>query len=253
MLAQTNGLNIIDYLVEAHGFEIDVHQEGASLAHASSGNNFADIRYMGGTITEYMSETTGFQWDNPSQFSNLQNGEQGLLHPEFTWFPEVLAGGVSMEHTNGDFSQDMTSIGVWQPSNFTVEEFHEHNADARMVYVGSGPNQHCADWSEAVGCHYATTGDFIAVLVSYIESARLAANELYTTTFFIPQPIIFNAEQHRLFQISLEQLQPLVESGQVRYAHFSEVVTEWRTTYESRPNIILYDTFEEADRTCGSN
>ena len=45
MKAQTNGKNIIDYLVENHNFEIDVHQEGASLEHATSGNNFADIRW----------------------------------------------------------------------------------------------------------------------------------------------------------------------------------------------------------------
>ena len=88
--------------------------------------------------------------------------------------------------------------------------------------------------------------------MEYIESDRLAQNELYTTTFFIPQPIIFNVEQHELFQVTFDQLAPFVESGQVRYAHFSEVATEWRTTYDSRPNVVQYETFDAVDRTCSN-
>ena len=31
----------------------------------------------------------------------------------------------------------MISSGVWQPSNLTVKNFHEHNSDTRMVYFDS--------------------------------------------------------------------------------------------------------------------
>jgi len=165
----------------------------------------------------------------------------------------VLAGGVSKSHTNGDFSKDMTSIGAWKPSDFTPEEFHLHNEDARMVYIGSGPNQFCADWGEMENCHYQNTADFIELLVRYIEVDRLPKDELYTTTFFIPQAIIFNADQHSLLQSSLDQLKPLVDSGKIRYAHFQDVAEEWRNTYDSRPNIVLYDVFDESDRTCISH
>ena len=123
------------HLVHPLGFALDANQEGASIEEAESGNNFADIRFLGGEVTTHMSETTGFQWDNPRQYAALQAGEQGLLHPEFTWRPEVLAGGVSMDHTDGDFTGDMTSVGVWIPSDFSEERFHEHDTsdDARMV------------------------------------------------------------------------------------------------------------------------
>ena len=102
-------------------------------------------------------------------------------------------------------------------------------------------------------CHYRNTADFVEIVAKYIEDDTLPKDELYTTTFFIPQSIIFNADKHSLFQISLEQLQPLVDDGKVRYAHFQDVAEEWRTTYDSRPNIVLYEVFKESDRTCGSD
>ena len=70
----TGGLNIIDYLADEFGFEIDIHQEGASLDHTSSGNNFADIRFIGGQVTSRISDTTGFQWDNPDHYASFQEG-----------------------------------------------------------------------------------------------------------------------------------------------------------------------------------
>jgi len=250
--ATTSGLNVIDYLVEHHGFEIDIHQEGASTLDASSGNNFADIRYLGGQVTPHMTETTGFQWDNPAQYAALQAGETGLLHPEFTWKPEILIGGPSVDHTDGDFSRDMTSVGVWIPSGFSEAAFHSHDvdADARMVFVASGPNQHCADWGPKTGCHFQNTADFVEVMVDYIDSEKLASGKLYTTTLFVPQPIIFSADQGALLLAILEQMEPLIKNGKVQYAHFTEVAEVWRNGYGEEPNIVQYDRFEPADYTC---
>ncbi len=252
MRATTDGMNIIDYLVAEYAWQIDIHQEGASIADATSGNNFADIRYLGGQVTSHMTETTGFQWDNPTQYTVLQAGEKGLLHPTFTWKPEILVGGVSIDHTNGDFSRDMTSLGVWIPSGFSETDFHVHDRsnDARMVYVGSGPNQFCADWAPKPDCHYQTTGDFVAVLADHIARGVVPADEIYTTTFFIPQRVMFDAAEHSKVQATLDQLAPLVQSGQVEYATFTEVVDRWRSDYDGRPNIITYDQIADAGRTC---
>jgi hypothetical protein len=253
LMSSTDGLNVIDYLVAEYDFEIDIHQEGASIEHASSGNNFADIRYMAGQVTDSVTETTGFQWDNQAQYAELQAGQVGLLHPEFTWQPEILAGGASVDHTLGDFSRDMTSVGVWIPSGFTEADFHDHDTsdEARMVYVGSGPNQFCADWNPMADCHFTNTADFVGVLVDYLETGRLESNKIYTTTLFIPQSIIFDPTKHDLVNTVLQQLNIMASAGQVEYAHFTEVVDTWRTQYNSVPNIVQYDRIDPADYTCG--
>ncbi len=251
--ATTDGLNVLDYLATTHGFAIDAHQEGASVEEAESGNNFADIRFLGGEVTTHMSETTGFQWDNPRQYAALQAGEQGLLHPEYTWRPEVLAGGVSMDHTDGDFTGDMTSVGVWIPSDFSEERFHEHDTsdDARMVYVGSGPNQWCDDWKFVPGapCHFQSTADFVELLVRYKAEARIDADGLYTSTLFVPGPVMFDAAEHAKVLAVVEQLQPLVASGDVAFATFPEVVEVYEAS-GAVPTILTYDQIHPDDYTC---
>jgi hypothetical protein len=248
----TNGLNILDFLAEEHGFEIDIHQEGASTDDAESNNNFADIRYLAGEVTPHITETTGFQWDNPTHYSELQAGQTGLLHPSFTWRPNLLAGGASIDHTHGDFSRDMTSIGVWIPSDFSADGFHEHDtsAEARMIYVGSGPNQHCADWGPERNCHFRNTAEYVQVLTDYIASGRLEAGRIYTTTLFVPQAILFAPDRHEDLIEILNQLQPLATTGRITYAHFTEVIEIWKTEYNAEPNIVQYDRIDPSDYTC---
>lgn len=254
LMLSTDGLNIVDYLVREYDFEIDVHQEGADTGDgAMSRNNFADIRYVAGLVTATITETTGFQWDNPEHYDSLQNGQTGLLHPGFTWWPEILAGGVSQLHTEGNFLHDMTTIGGWIPSGFSEAEFHVHDtsADARMFYVGSGPNQHTNDWGRlTVECHFDSTADFVSRVAEYIADGTLASDELYTTTLFVPQRVMFDSTMHGTLEKIIEDLEPLVSSGQVVYAHFIEVAEHWRTDYDSRPNIVQYDRIRTDDDTC---
>ncbi len=248
----TGGANVIDHLAEHYDFEIDVHQEGASVRNASSGNNFADIRYLGGQLTDHMSETTGFQWDNPVQYTHLQAGEAGILHPSFTWRPEVLAGGASVDHTHGDFSRDMTSVGVWIPSDFSEAGFHVHDTSpaARMVYVGSGPNQHVADWGPPSDCHWTTTADFVAALADSLEDGDVDPDGIVTATLFVPQSILFNPPRHADLTAILAQIAPLAAAHRVEYAHFTEVVQRWRDDYGATPSIVRYDQIDPARRTC---
>lgn len=62
MKATTSGKNVIDYLATEFPFEIDTHQEGASTSDAHSGNNFADITYIGRQVSPLLTNTTGFLW-----------------------------------------------------------------------------------------------------------------------------------------------------------------------------------------------
>jgi len=237
--------DLMNRLAEDYDFEIDVHQEGASeaLDDVTSGNNMADIRYLAGELTDYVTETSGFQWDNPKQYKNFQYGQQGRLH-DFEWHPELLVGGVSIDHTRGDFSRDMTSLGVWVPSNFTKKDFHTHDEseEGHMIYIGSGPNQFMNDWGEG-DCHFTNSASFVSTLTDYVEEGKI-----YTYTVFVPQKIIFD-EPEKLMTL-LDEFIELQEQGYVEFAHFTEVAEIWEEDFNSEPNIFTYDQISPEDYTC---
>jgi hypothetical protein len=244
-------MNVMDYLHTQLNVEIDVHQEGASEDDVSSGNNLADIRYLAGQITDHVTDTTGFQWDNQEQFERLNNGDPGRLTPDFVWYPEILAGGVSVKHTDGDFSDDMTAIGIWIPEGFNETEFFRHNRSGEgMIYVGSGPNQHMADWGPKTNCHFESSADFVEVVAKYIEIGKFERDEIYTYTYFIPQKVMFTPSEQTNVQEVIDQLKDLQESNAVTYMHFTDVVETWQTAYDAQPNMVTYDQIHPDDYTC---
>lgn len=251
LMASTDGMNLMNYLHEELNVEIDVHQEGASEDDVSSGNNLADIRKLAGEVTPYVTETTGFQWDNQDQFERLDNGEPGRIFNDFIWHPELLVGGVSMKHTNGNFSDDMDAIGVWIPEGFNQEEFFRHDRSGEgMIYIGSGPNQHMADWNDKANCHFKSSADFVEVIHDYIEIGKFDAESIYTYTFFIPQKVMFDVAEHEKVAAFIEQLESLRESSDVIYQHFTQVANIWETAYNSEPNIVPYNMIHPDDYTC---
>ena len=251
VMEATDGMSSLDYLVDRYGVAVDPHQEGAAVSDATSGNNFADIRWAGEQVTSHMSEVTGFQWDNPRQYEQFQAGERGLLH-DYTWRPEILTGGVSVLHTDGNFSKDMTAMGVWVPSGFTEADFlvHDEGPDARMVYVGSGPNQWASDWGARTNnCHYERSADVVEAMALEIERGTLSADGIYTYTFFIPQKVMFDPAEWSQVTANLDQLAPLVERGQVEYKHYEDIVRIWEER-GGEPFVLDYESLDPSLRTC---
>lgn len=249
--AETGGVSSIEYMASTYDFAIDPHQEGASITGASSGNNFADIHWAAQQVCSQVSEVTGFQWDNPTQYASFQAGERGLLHPEHVWSPRILSGGVSQDHTGGDFSGDMSAMGIWIPSDFGDPAFYAHDEgpDARMVYVGSGPNQWIADWAPSNRCHYEYTADFIEALVTQIERGDLDDQGWHTFTFFIPQRVMLNEQEWPKVTENLSRLEPLIASGKVVMAQYEDIIASWRDA-GAQPYVLRYDDLDDSLRTC---
>lgn len=236
MQTSTNGLNIIDYLATHYGFEIDPHQEGGTEEGA---DNYADIRYLGGTLTSNISENVGgLVWNNPPQFKALNRGEAGWIYPDYTWHPEVLTLAVSRDHHQGDFSKDDIASGIWIPKG-PNKNFWVHDSGGQMVYIGPGEHE---DWGR--DSEFLSTPEFVQALSDQLAQGTLDRNKIYTVTLPVPQRIIFNADQHEKLLALLDQLAPLIESGQARYVTYSQVVEIWRTEYGAEPNIFFREGIE---------
>ncbi len=228
--ADTEGQNILAYLAARYGYEIDPHQEGGR--DVGRPDNYADIRYLAGQLTDAVSETMGgLVWDDPAQWQALAQGEAGQLHPEYVWRPQVLTLAVSSRHHEGDFSADDFSSGVWRPKG-PGEVFWTHDPNGPWVYIGPGEYD---NWGGKWGKR--TTPAFVRHLLDQLERGALDPRGMYTATLAVPQHIVFNPDRYFKLQGLLDELTPLVDSGRVVYATYSEVVQIWEKEYQSRPSL----------------
>lgn len=243
--ATTDGLNAIDYLVRRYGFEIDAHREGG---WEEEGYNYADVRYLGGLLTSAMSDVVGgFVWQDGEQIARLNAGETGELYPEFVWDAKILSLAVGTAHHNGNFSQDDTTSGIWQPKGGN-DDFLQHDEAEKLIYVGPGL-QH-SDWNQKNKCTFHHGGEYAALLLKYLAEGRIPTGKIYTTTIAIPQSVILKGENLDVLNGMLDQIAPLVAKGEVVFATYSQVVDIWKTKFNSEPNIFTFDQIDPQDYTC---
>ncbi|MFO7891346.1 MAG: hypothetical protein R6V04_13525 [bacterium] len=236
MTSETNGCNIINYLASHYGFEIDPHQEGGV---EEGQDNYADVRFLGKTVTDSISENVGgLVWDDPQQFARLAQGEPGWMYPDFTWYPEVLTLAVSKDHHYGDFSRDDIASGIWNPKGAN-DNFWIHDPEERMIYVG--PGEH-SNWGQ--NQQYLTTPEFVETLSDKLEEGTIDRHKMYTVTLAVPQSIIFDTDRHDELLALLEELEPFIQSGKAEYVTYSEAVHIWKTEYEEQPNIFYRSSID---------
>jgi len=231
MQADTAGRNVIDYLAAQYGFEIDAHEEGGWEEGA---DNYADLRYFGETVTPSISENVGgLVWNDQDQFTRLSKGEYGRIYPDFMWKPQILTLAVSHDHHLGDFSMDDNASGIWKPKA-AGKDFWTHDREGSLIYVGGGEHD---NWdSESPG---RSTPEFAEFLAEELQNGNLDQNKMYTAVIAIPQSVIFKPERYPEMQELLDELAPLIASGQAVYVTFSEAVEIWQREYGSRPNIFF--------------
>lgn len=235
---ETQGQNVLDYLASRYGYEIDAHQEGGWDIEGR--DNYADIRFLAGQNTGAISETMGgLVWDDPDQWERLAAGEQAQLYPDFIWHPQVLTLAVSSTHHRGDFSNDDTVSGVWRPAG-AGNDFWQHDPQGSIIYIAPGLHD---NWGSER--QQPSTYEFVLDVHDRLADGRLDQDEIYTASVAVPQSIIFNTEEFQKMFDCLEQLSPLVSSGEIVYANYSRVAQIWQAQYASRPSIYRPDSMGE--------
>ena len=238
MRTLTNGLNIVEYLVQEYDFEIDPHQEGGVEVGQ---DNYADVHYTGLQLCTAFSDVVGgLLWDDPPQFARLATGENGWLYPAYTWEPKVLSLAVSSHHHQGDFSKDDIASGVWKPKGAN-ENFWINDSTQRMIYIG--PGEHFNDWGNQ-NSQYLSTPEFVQEIIEDLQANSIDRTKMYTASLAVPQKVIFNQEEQTKLWDLLNQLRPYIESGQAQYVNYSEAASIWENEFDSIPNIFYREGVE---------
>ncbi|MDP1716435.1 MAG: hypothetical protein Q8L41_16995 [Anaerolineales bacterium] len=230
----TQNLNVLDFLTELYGYEIDAHQEGGWDIEGR--DNYADIRYLGGQVATAISENVGgLVWDDPAQWATLASGERGLQYPEFTWTPQALTLAVSSQHHLGDFTDDDIASGVWIPKG-AGNDFWIHDPNGSLIYIGPGEYD---NWGSRG--RKRSTLEFVQDILYQLKAGALDQNAMYTATIAVPQRIIFHPEEHAELLAIFDQLAPLAAAGDLVYVTYSQAVEIWQTLYHARPNIYIHE------------
>lgn len=224
VVANTNGKNLIKWMVEDKGVFCDPH------SHEANGYNYADVAYLhqqlGITPTKVVG---GFLYDtiiNGNNWEELEDGQFGRMYPSYFWQPDILWGGGTPLHVN-----DPNPLGAWKPKS--MAEFYTHDSTKHLVLLGHGCENHIEDTSNI---HFNT--EIVRNLINQLNSGALPA------TGFYPAFSIFNAgdlNSGRVIKISqfIDSVNSLTAGGRVQWKSLTEIYNIWNTSYNRKPYFVM--------------
>ncbi len=216
----TNGKNILRYLKEDLGFEIDPH------AHETQ-YNYADVACLIEELGVPTSSTVGGFIAFPPEDSKLEYLWQPLFgwnYPQFTWQAEILWGGATYMHQNEEM---LWVSGVWKPKD--DGHFLEHDENAPLPHIGG----------------YAGGWEGLYDLLQKQQDGELEEGKIYTKTIFAPQSRMLNPEYIEGFRAEVQNLETYTQAGLIRWVGLAEVIDIWINEYNSEPNMLPYTDAEE--------
>jgi hypothetical protein len=216
----TNGKNILRWMVEDLGFEVDPH------AHETT-YNYADVVYLITQLGITPSKNVGGFLYNPTD--NLQGWEKhmpgiyGLQYPSFYWRADNLWGASTYNHIGGG---DDCSFGVWQPQD--KFNFYKHSAGQRLLYIGGG-----------CGGLYG-----IQDVINAKDNGNLDPGGFYTASVFISQEFI-TLDTVRLVSASLDAMNPDIIKGRIMWKSLTQTADIWRARFSGKPFQVVCNPIPE--------
>lgn len=203
----TNGKNIVRWMKEDLGVEIDPH------AHESQ-YNYADVAYL----IEQLGVTTsknvgGFLYDppdNPQGWEKHANGINGWIYPSYFWRADHLWGAATYLHQGNDDK----SSGIWRPKD--RYNFYVNDPNQRLLYVGGG----CGGQPG------------LLQLLDDIQTGQVPADGFYTANLMMIQDWM-TPQSIAALGAFIDSLAPYVADGRVRWSTLSQTAQTWRTQYGS--------------------
>jgi hypothetical protein len=203
----TNNKNIIRWLKEDKGFEIDPHAHETTRMYPDVAKLMVNLGITPSGVVG------GFIYDN-TRWHSLRSPEAGSYYGSYSWTAEILWGAGSASHT-----ADENSYGIWKPKSAT--EFSTHDSAATLVHVGGG----CAN---VVGA--TTTASEIANriirMVDGIKNGTYSAAGIYTANIQLNQRD-FNAAYINQASEIIDLLAPYVSEGSVVWKNIGEKRDMW--------------------------
>jgi hypothetical protein len=224
VVSNTNGKNLIKWMVEDKGVFCDPH------SHEANGYNYADVAYLHQQLGIIPTKVVGgFLYDtiiNGNNWENLEAGIYGRMYPSYFWKPEILWGSGTPLHVN-----DPYPLGAWKPKS--MAEFYTHDSSKSLMLLAHGCENHIEDSSNIT---------YNVQTVRNIINARNSGG--LPDSGFYPAFSIFNVgdlTSTRVIKITqfIDSLAQMVSQGKVAWKSLTEIAGIWKTTYSRKPYYVL--------------
>jgi hypothetical protein len=224
VVVNTNGKNLIKWMVEDKGIFCDPH------SHEANGYNYADVAYLHQQLGIEPSKVVGgFLYDtiiNGNNWEDLQDGQYGRMYPAYFWQPDILWGGGTPLHVN-----DPNPLGAWKPKS--MNEYYVHDSSKHLVLLAHGCKNHIEDTSNIF---YNT--ETIRNLINQIENGRLSATGFYPAYSIFGIGDLNSAKVLKVSQF-LDSVNSLTAEGRVQWKSLTQIYDIWNSSYNKKPYFIM--------------
>lgn len=209
----TNGKNLLRWLVEDMGFAVDPH------AHEST-YSIADVAYLMEQLDIIPSNIVGGFIATPAEDSRVEDFQvpiEGWIY-NTSWEADALWGGGSGNHVN---DEGQWTSGIWRAQD--NDHFFIDDPDSKPV-IGS----------------YTSTWEGLDDLLEKRANGELDPNKMYTANIMTNQEDAQDQDFIDEFQNEIQARQSYTDSGAIVWVTLPEALEIWETEYDSVPETYNY-------------
>ena len=221
----TNGKNLLRWLVEDMGFAVDPH------AHEST-YSIADVAYLMEQLDITPSNIVGGFISSPSSESRVEDFQVPIEGWKYntSWEADALWGAATGLHTD---DEGQWTSGIWRAQD--NENFFIDDPDSKPV-IGT----------------YTSTWDGLDDLLEKRENGELESGKMYTATIMTNQEDAQDQDFIDEFQSEIEARQSYTNSGAIEWVTLTEALNIWEDEYNSTPVTYNYEQGDITDSTAST-
>ena len=215
----TNNKNILRWMHEDKGVEMDPH------AHESQ-YIYPDVAYLMDSIGLPESKLIGGTIYNDSNginiWTNLINGQNGIIFPNKFWQPDYMMGGGTPNHV-----ADLKYYGCWNPQSTTSYLTNDTNNHLRHLGVG------CEIKIKTTS----TVSDIVAQIndvVANIQNGNYPVSGFYLQSIFFEQGDLNNPAFYNMVKQVADSVNLIVNAGLAEWKTLKQAYTIWETTFNAQ-------------------
>jgi Secretion system C-terminal sorting domain len=218
-IATTNNKNILLWMQQDKGVEIDPHAHESQYIYPDvvklmDSLGLPESKLMGGSI---YNDSNGV-----NIWTNLINGQYGLVFPNKFWQPDYMMGGGTPNHI-----ADVKYYGFWNPQSTT--NYLTHDTTNHLRHIGVGCSLKIYDTS-TVASIVADVKD----VVLKVQSGQYPSNGFYLQSIFFEQGSLNNISFYNKVISIADSVNAIVATGVAQWKTLKQAYQQWETVYNAQ-------------------
>lgn len=219
LMSQTNNKNILRWMYEDKGVEMDPHAHESvylypDVVKLMDSIGLPESKVIGGTI---YNDSNGV-----NIWTNLVNGQYGAIYPSRFWKPDYMMGGGTPNHV-----ADLKYYGIWNPQSPT--SYLTHDTSVHLRHLGVGCTIKIQDTTQVNN-----VVDQLHDLIAKVQSGQYPGNGFYLQTIFFEQAELNDSIFYNKVIAIADSAQSIVNTGAAQWKTFKQTYTIWENAYQAQ-------------------